>query len=227
MRNHFRRLLPPLSRPRLHQRFRPFLLVSSAVITTLTLQNSLANTHAWAQQETITAEITTPTATPPVCSAPTTYTPPSRRRRIIDIEEWNASFAVPSNYRALRAGQTIQVLSPEGFAQFQCQRTQQVTNGNVPIGITLNFAEGAVTETSIRHQAAEELGSFLGETKIDQDTAFVHTSNLVYYSLHLSRPTPDNRNTVVFTSVLSDAGEIFYEDTFDIIRGTFAFTGNP
>lgn len=226
MHYHFRRFLSPPCQPVFRPLFRSLGLASSAIITTLVLANSLGNTYAWAQPETNNTN-TTPSALAPTCPAPTTYTPPSRRRRIIDIADWNASFAVPNNYRALRMGQTIQVLSPEGFAQFQCRRMQQITNDNVPIGITLNFAEGAVTEASIRQQALEEAGSFLGETKIDQDTAFVHTSNLIYYSLHLSRPTPDNRNTVVFTSVLSDAGEIFYEDTFDIIRGTFAFTDTP
>lgn len=169
------------------------------------------------------APTNTPVTNPSVCPAPTTYTVPSVRRRTVAVEDWNASFEVPTNYRALRAGNTIQVLSPESFVHFQCRRAHRITDENVPTGITVGFLEGAATEESIRRQSERASGSFLGETEIDGGSAFVHTSHIYFYAVHLSRPTPDQKNTVMFTSILSDDGEIFYEETFDIVRGTFTF----
>ncbi|MEO1395398.1 MAG: hypothetical protein AAFV90_21050 [Cyanobacteria bacterium J06634_5] len=169
------------------------------------------------------APTNTPVTSPSVCPAPTTYTVPSVRRRTVAVEDWNVSFEVPTNYRALRAGNTIQVLSPESFVHFQCRRAHRITDENVPTGITVGFLEGAATEETIRRQSERASGSFLGETEIDGGSAFVHTSHIYFYAVHLSRPTPDQRNTIMFTSILSDDGEIFYEETFDIVRGTFTF----
>ncbi|MEL7350824.1 MAG: hypothetical protein AAF171_20595 [Cyanobacteria bacterium P01_A01_bin.116] len=182
-----------------------------------------ATTTAPAAPPTTPAPTNTPVTRPSVCPAPTTYTVPSVRRRTVAVEDWNVSFEVPTNYRALRAGNTIQVLSPESFVHFQCRRAHRITDENVPTGITVGFLEGAATEETIRRQSERASGSFLGETEIDGGSAFVHTSHIYFYAVHLSRPTPDQKNTVMFTSILSDDGEIFYEETFDIVRGTFTF----
>ncbi|MEL6814051.1 MAG: hypothetical protein AAFP03_04460 [Cyanobacteria bacterium J06598_3] len=162
--------------------------------------------------------------TPSPCPVPTTYTAPAPVRRTVTLEDWKASFQIPNNYRALRSGQVIQVLSPESFVHFQCRRAHRLTDDDIPTGITLSFVEGATTEAAVRRQVTAAAGAYLGETQIDSGTTFVHTSHVFWYALHLSRPTPDQQNTVVFSAVLSEAGEIFYEETFDIIRGTFTFS---
>ncbi|MGD1896834.1 MAG: hypothetical protein ACFB16_07765 [Phormidesmis sp.] len=150
---------------------------------------------------------------------------PSSEQRIVEIPEWQVSFAIPENYQTFQSGTGVDVLAPSSYAQTQCTFTPNPARNIEPYGVSVALVDGTVTEDEIRAQLSPGEGKYLGPTGMPSGIAHMHTSQDEenHDLVHLSLPVPGQAATIVFTANTDSTGEIFQEDVLEIILDSFEF----
>ena len=144
---------------------------------------------------------------------------PDSNRRTIVMDDGGIWFSIPENYKTVRHGSQIDVLSPNNYALMECLSDNNLEDVR-PYGVTVAIIQGALTETDIRGQLTQGEGQFWGTTSTPNGTAFMHTTNHGEDLVHLSLPVPDKAITIVFTTDTDGTGWIIQETVFETILGT-------
>ncbi|MEO0769295.1 MAG: hypothetical protein AAFY72_07660 [Cyanobacteria bacterium J06649_4] len=157
--------------------------------------------------------------------------PPASQRRTIDVDEWQVSFAIPENYRTMRDGSTLEILSPSSYEILACILTRRPTHNIRPYSISVSMLDRTLTEAEIRSQLRQGRGRYWGTTAMPSGTAFMHTTVVAdniaeEEQVHLSLPMPDQAATVVFSASTDSTGEIVQEDVLETVLETFRFEGS-
>ena len=155
------------------------------------------------------------------CSAP--VEPPASQSRVVDISEWQVSFAIPENYQTLRSGSVIEVLSPSSYASVQCSFVPRPSQTLQPYGVSVAIVDGVVSETTIRSQLSPGQGTYLGMTAMPSGAAYMHTTSHGIDLVHLSLPIPGEAATIVFTANTDSTGAIYQETVLETILESFEF----
>lgn len=159
------------------------------------------------------------------CNSANTSETPANEQKIIEIPEWQVSFAIPENYQMLRNGSVVEVLAPSSYAQTQCSFTPRPAQNIEPYGVSVALIDRTVTEDDIRAQISSGTGTYLGPTGMPSGIAYMHETYSERDLVHLSLPIPGQAATIVFTANTDSTGEIHQEEVLETILDSFAFEG--
>ncbi|MEO1620082.1 MAG: hypothetical protein AAFU53_03510 [Cyanobacteria bacterium J06632_3] len=154
--------------------------------------------------------------------------PPASQRRTVAVDEWQVSFAIPDNYRTLRDGSTLEILSPSSYEILACILTRRPAHNIRPYSVSVSMVDGTLTEADIRSQLTQGRGKYWGTTAMPSGTAHMYTTDTVPDTtadnqVHLSLPLPEQSATVIFTASTDRTGEIVQEEVLETILETFRF----
>lgn len=157
------------------------------------------------------------------CEASSAVSTPAREQKVVEIPEWQVSFAIPENYQTFRSGTVVEVLSPSSYAQTQCRFTPRPAHNIEPYGVSVSLVGRTVTEDDIRARIRPGTGTYLGPTGIPSGIAYMHETYAENDLVHLSLPVPGQAATIVFTANTDSFGEIYQEEVLETILDSFVF----